>query len=225
MPFPWPTTLRARAVTAELRGFARSGGRSLLGTEQRVYADVGRWEFTLDQVQIRTPDQANAWRATVARLRGGEVVVLAVFNPNNPAPALRGYADFTVAANVALRGNVVSLSGHGAIPQAGQDFSIGDRLYRIVEVISSAQGSSIADWLTSGEPWSDAGVWADNETDGPSLTQVRVMPGMREAVSAGAVARFSGLTCLCILRDVGDGDLALDLGRFGQPGISFVESF
>ncbi|WP_156410532.1 hypothetical protein [Bosea sp. Root381] len=51
------------------------------------------------------------------------------------------------------------------------------------------------------------------------------MPPLRSAVSGGAIADFKNLRLRCVLQDLGDGDLSLDLGRFGNPSLTLVESF
>lgn len=222
--FAWDAALKPQSVSVELRGFARSGGRSLSGVEQTVFSDAGRWEVSFGAVPVHRPEQVRAWRATLARLRAGDVVVLKVPNLSNGRDAYGAAASVTLGANAALRATQLTLHSAALRLGIGQDFSFGDRLYRITQVVSETAADSIWQIIRSDLPWSSTAVWSADDTPVNAYV-VKVLPPLRAAVAAGTAARFKDLTLTCKLAEMASGDLSLDLLRFGSPSIAFVEDF
>jgi hypothetical protein len=102
-------------------------------------------------------------------------------------------------------------------------FSVGQRLYRINNILSTGASLSIVDIILSEEKeWSDSAAWVEDGSGG-ALYTVSVLPPLRASISAGASVEFNDLVCLCVLADVSDGELSLDLGMFATPTISFKE--
>lgn len=225
MTFPFPSVLKARSVMTELRGFSRSGGRSLSGIEQRVFSDAGRWEIRFDGVPIRRHEQVRAWHLSISRLRAGENVIVTVPTLSNGSLAAQAVA--VVGANAAARATQVTLHVRDMRALAGQDFSIGNRLYRIVDIVSQTPPDSIAKRIGTDDQWSDAATWIDDDAGAGTfeVAVVRILPPLRSAIAEGDPARFRDLTCTCVLSEMSEGDLALDLLRFGTPSITFIEDF
>ncbi|MGA0564178.1 hypothetical protein ACO2RV_17165 [Ancylobacter sp. VNQ12] len=213
MTIQWPEALKPRSMSHELRSFVLSGGRSIAGTEQRVFAGVGRWEITYE-VPVHTRAQALAWRALLARLRAGEDVSAKVFDMWR---AVGSSDSATVTAAASKGATVIAVDPAGATVEPGLHFSISGRLYRILDIQVDEGG----DW-EDGEGWSDAEAWPDEDFgDGISL---RILPPLRAAVAASQPVSFSDLRCLCVIGDMQGGDLDLDLGRFATPTITLVEA-
>ncbi|WP_341989752.1 hypothetical protein [Azorhizobium sp. AG788] len=220
----WPAVLKPRNCSPpELRNAARGGGQSFTGVEQRVFSDAGRWEITYE-VPVSTRAQQLAWRAMVARLRAGEDILLTIFDKFRPAGVPQGSWGAGVSSDAALRATTLHLVTANVKVEAGVHFSIGPRLYRVMDVVSQTAATSISDWFTTGAPWSDAGIWVDDAGSGLAAYEVKILPPLRAAAPSGTTANFRDLVCLCTLADMSSGDLSLDLGKFGTPSITFAEA-
>ena len=219
MAFPMSTQLRYVRCSPELRNFTASGGRTGTGREQRVYRDAGFWEFVYGEFRINDEASALAYRAMMGRLRQGEEIIARVTDYF----ICEGQGPVRVTSPAAARATTVQIQGVEAELRPGHHFSIGNRLYRVTDV--TAQSEEIVGLVTGtydGDTWDDADVWVDD----PSVSSsIKFLPPLRSAVAAGATVEFENLKCLCVLKDMSDGDLDLDLGRFGSPSFTLIESF
>lgn len=223
MTITWSELLRARSSDAHLRNFARSGGRSLSGREQRAFSDAGFWTIVKSGLVINTRERAAAYRAMIARLRQGEDILVPLCDLYTPLGSRLATASSVLAADAALRATGVSLIVSGLDLAAGHYFSIGDRLHLVTEIVSGPSEPPLINQLVSDSAWSDALPWADAVAGGSAYT-VRILPPLRAAAPAGTAASFSDLKLRCELQDLAAGDLDLDLGRFGTPSLTFIES-
>ncbi|WP_374307551.1 hypothetical protein [Methylocella sp.] len=85
----------------------------------------------------------------------------------------------------------------GRGPEAGQHFSLGRRLHRVVAVTPTGDG----------------------------LAEIVIRPWLREAQPLMARLDFDDPACLCRLEKDDGMSLDLDLWKFASPSVSFVEAF
>lgn len=220
MTFAMPD-FRARSVRATLRNFWVSGGATLSGREQRVYRDAGFWEITIDGLSVRSASDAWAYDAMISRLRTGEAMVVPLCRLYKPKFSF-GIAPYLTSA-VALRQATVNVTVAGETLVAGQKFSVADRLYQIAEVVSvTARPGGLARPAAGSSAWNDADVWRDEAHNDHA---VRILPPMRAAAAAETAVEFDDLRATVVLSSPENGDLALDLSRFGSASLTLVESF
>lgn len=200
-----------------------SGGTSLADEEDVIQTDGGgRWEITYGEMDVDGIRLQQLWDAWTAHLAGGAQSVLVPLLSLATAPrpiAGNGLADpsdfyadddwfptdvrfaaphvvAAVGADAALRATSVTIVvSQGTRVQPGMKFSIGRRAYK-VERVTARDG----------------------------LTAVcKIIPPLREAVTAGAAVNFDWPVVEC--RAALGQDLAADisLGMFGTTAIRFVE--
>lgn len=223
MTITWNPILRARAGEPVLRNLAASGGRSPTGREQRVLGDAGFWVIPMRGIVVNTRERAAAFRAMVARLRQGEDIILPICDLYTPRGARSSGAWITVAANAALRATQIGLTCTEVDIRPGHHFSVGDRLHLVTQVVSGPISPPFVNPVSTDTPLMDDEAWTDS-VSGSSDYVVKIAPPLRSAVTAGQTVSFRDLKVRCVLQDLGDGDLDLDLGRFAQPSLTFVES-
>lgn len=213
MTVTWPDSLKPRSwMPPTLSSFTKSGGRSSTGREQRVMSDAGFWRLSYT-VPIRTPQQIRDWNSMLDRLRSGEDIDVKVCGGEAPQGiALSSGATLTVAA--ARRATRLTLSTALTL-KAGHYFNRGSQLYRINRIVST---TGFYQALEAGLPTTDA------TAQDVATYEVDIMPPLRAALNNGAALRFDELVCRCVPTDMATGDLDLDLGRFADPSISFIEA-
>lgn len=208
----WPDVLVPQSIgRPDLRGAVTTGTRTNTGAEQRVYSGAGRWEFRYS-IPVHTRTKVLAASAMMDRLRSGESIVLKIYDMQR-AYGLDGETPAaTLSGSVAAGATSLTLTAVTGRIEPGVHFSIGQRLYRVNRI-------------TSGSSYTDETVWTDGEVlddDGPIT--VAFLPPMRAAASSGAPVSFDNLICLADLKDVTEGDIDLDLGKFGTLSLTFVEA-
>lgn len=223
MTITWNPVLRARAGEPVLRNLATTGGRSSTGREQRVIGDAGFWVVPMRSIVVNTRDKAAAYRSMVARLRQGEDILVPVCDLYTPRGARSSAAAVTMTADAALRSTQIGLTCVEVDIQAGHHFTIGDRLHLVTEIVSGPVSPPFLNAVATDTPFRDDEPWTDAVT-GSSAYVVKITPPLRAAATAGQSASFRDLRLRCVLQDLGDGDLDLDLGRFGTPSLTFIES-
>jgi hypothetical protein len=222
MTITWPVNLEARRWNPTPRNFALGGGSTLTGRERRVFSDAGFWVVSVEEIRVRTREEAHAYRAVLARLREGEDVLLPIREVYK-ARGARGETSATVAADADLRATTLSVTVDGIEVTAGAFFTIGERLYQVKEVTSGPDAPAFINQAATDSAWSDDVPWADAVSTSTNYT-ITITPPLRAAVTESDVVEFNDLNVRCVLRDVSDGDLSLDLGRFGAPSLTFIES-
>lgn len=223
MTITWPTALEARGWNAHPRNMMATGGRSPTGREQRVFSDAGFWEIVVSGIRVRNRKQAAAYRAMLARLRGGEDILVPVRDCYMPVGANSTGATGALSADADLRSTTIALTVSGVDVAAGHHMTIGDRLYLIERVVSGPGAPPALNIVATDSPWSDDAPWTD-AVSGSAAYTVKIAPPTRADLDAGEPARFRDMLVRCVLKDAADGDLDLDLGRFGSPTLTFIES-
>lgn len=223
MTVTWPSVLKARSWNAHLRNMVASGGRSPTGRDQRVYSDAGFWEISIAGIRIHNREEAVAYRALVARLRAGEDIIVPLCDLYQAVGSQSLDASASLSANAALRTTTLALTVSGVDVAAGHHMTIGDRLHLVTQVLSGPASPPLLNQLVSDSAWSDALPWADTVA-GSATYSIKILPPLRADLSAGEPVRFRDLLVRCVLKEPGDGDLDLDLGRFGAPSLTFIES-
>ncbi|WP_116654874.1 hypothetical protein [Pelagibacterium sediminicola] len=228
----WLPAIFPRAGLFFLENQSSSGGVSILGNEQVVVAPSSRWRAQFS-MPVVTETSVLAWRAFVAGMGGRAGTVLVpkweAYGPRDAngrrfeelATALYGDdALFKDGTNFDLSGFAqddtpvyASLSAPAALNatqiaveygpgidglRPGQYFSIGHRLYVVTQAWQEADGAP---------------------------TQIRFSPWLREDVEQGTPVIIDRPVCLMRFAQDATGELELDLGRWGQGQLEFVESF
>lgn len=219
----WPAGLKARIWDPQLRNLAASGGTSPTGRTQRVFGDAGFWEIKVSGIVVRDRATAAAFRALVARLRAGEDILLPVRDCYLPVGSRMRNAAASFVGPAALRTTQISLNVAGVAVEVGHHLTVGDRLHLVTEVVSGPSKPPFLNQLVSRSPWSRAVPWSSAVAGSASYT-LKILPPLRAAQAGGAAAKFRDLRLRCVLKDPNDGDLDLDLGRFGAPSLTFIES-
>lgn len=218
MTIAWDSSLRQARCNPELRNFVASGGRSGTGREQRVYRDAGFWEITYGEFRINDQASALAYRAMMARLRQGEEIVAKI--PDYFT--CQGQDPIRVVVSAPARATSIQIEGVDAELLPGHHFSTGNRLYRVTEITDQTEASiGVVTGTYNSDTWDDGDVWVDD----PSIvTTLKFIPPLRSAVAANALVKFDDLKCICVLKDMGDGDLDTDLNRVASPSFTLIES-
>jgi hypothetical protein len=224
MTISWDTTiLPFHSVMFSRRNLSRSGGLTISGTEQVVQSSSDFWEAEAT-IKIRSREQRLAFRAYQAQNWGrtGQWLI-PVCDPAYPVITIRGPdtfgsdfgADFgpdfstartpsvqivvTVATvtNAAAKGDRNITFTMNSPPLPGMYFSLGSRLYLIGSVT-------------------------------PSSTTLRTYtanfaPKLRAATSIGATMEFANPRCLMRLAQDNIGQMNLDMLRFADVSLNFVE--
>lgn len=222
MTITWPSILEARRWNANPRNFARSGGKTLTGRERRVFSDSGFWIVSVEEIRIHEREETQAYRALLARLRQGEDVLLPLREVYKPRGA-RAAASVTLTADAALRATVLGLTVTGIDVAAGSYLTIAGRLHLVTEIVSGPSDPPFVNQVATDAPWSDEIPWSDAVSNSAAMT-VAIIPPLRAAAVAGTLVAFDDLFVRCVLQDLAEGDLSLDLGRLGAPSLTFIET-
>lgn len=217
----WPATIVPRQAMFHPDTPSRSGGLSMTGSEQVTVSNAGRWRARIE-APIMEEESVLTLRAFLAQMQGRAGTVLVpkweLFGPRdvngkrfNHVEATNvdlnfdlsgfGQSEYThasLSASAALgatRISVTLLNGEG--PRPGQYFGIGQRLYLCQS------------------------VWQANVGD---PTTIQFWPRLRTAAELGERVILDRPVCLMRLSEDNSGELMLDLGRWGNATLDFVEA-
>ena len=187
--------------------------------------DAGYWEVPLTGIVVNDRARVATYRAMMARLRQGEDVVFKLCQLHLAQGAREGGLA-AYATNRPLRSSRIDLWLDGITLEPGYYFSLGgDRLHLITEVFRPGEGPFGGPWVPDDtSPWlAGQSPWTVDRPEGS--WSVKISPPLRSAVTAGAAVDFKDLSLRCQPRDLSDGDLQLDLGRFGKLELVHVQAF
>lgn len=213
MAIRWDTNaLPFHSVMFARKNLSRSGGLTFSGIEQVVQSSTDFWEAKVT-LKIRRRSQVLAYRSYHAQNwgRAGQWIIPACggFNEfgmeaswgSDWGSDFQPVSDTDVAAH-SVGGTAKlahSITFHmddiTLTPVAGVYFSIGDRLYLIGTLTASGGGSYTATFA----------------------------PGLRADAPAGTLITFSNARCTMRLAQDDVGQLDLDMLRFSDVSLSFVE--
>jgi hypothetical protein len=229
MTIAWDTTLLPfQSVMFSRRNLSRSGGLTISGTEQVVQSSSDFWESQVT-IKIRNKEQTLAYRAYQAQNwgRAGQWLIptcstapITVEVPPTPVTGGDFGPDFGpdfsrggtggstgVAAMLETHGVVNAMAVKGSLtlschfsvvgapaPLSGMYFSIGSRLYLIGTV-----------------------------SGGPINYAITFIPKLRADAIVGTVMEFSRPHCLMRLAQDNIGQMNLDMLRFADVSLNFVE--
>lgn len=189
----WPDTiLKPRNITAHYAARTTAGTVSASGFTQRVAVPAGAWVITYEGIVVATAEQRLWWRLLPAEADGGaNPILVPLIGEWQEAGVTAG----AVATDFDAGDTTIIITRVGAAILAGYHFSIGERLYRVIEQTSVA---------------------GNNYT-------VKIRPPLREDVTAAAVVEFEKPVCRCRLASDDEMKLAFDPARMGVGAVSFVE--
>lgn len=219
--YMWPcAVLRARDVAFNLNERTLGTAPSVSGYAQVVSGGPPIWTATFGNIDIRTQAQRLAFKALGTVLQGRlNIIRVPMCRGDQPTPA--GYVveditydddayfdDDTPFIQPVISAEVLVAASAGAVSvnmqaatigdvQAGQHFSIDERLYRIIGVSDNGSGNF------------DLSIW----------------PPLRKDVAAGEWMEFDDPTCRMRLATDQEMNLDLQMRRFGSPTVRFVEDF
>lgn len=221
MTIMWPVhVLRPYSVAFDIASRSLAAPSSVSGKTQVVSSDAGIWKVTFGGIIVRTRNEVNVFRAISNLLEGRLNAILVPFcrgyQPIN-ADAVDAYDgvphgddmpfddsseyvgganQVTLTAPISARAVSANLAiDYGGTIEAGQHFSLGERLYRVRTVVYT----------------------------GTNTATVTFRPPAREAAIAGATVDFD--TAACRMRLATDSEMDLDLmgRRTANPTVNFIE--
>jgi hypothetical protein len=222
MAIAWPRSdLPYRSAMFARRFLSRSGGQTITGVEQVVSSSSEYWIATIG-FRIRNSAQILAYRALQAQQWGRAAQWIIPACPRIGVPAAPPAYDVswsddwaddfstgpaptiippgegalvTALAAVGARSVTFKFADPAFTPQAGMFFSIGDRLYSIGTVTLV----------------------------GTRTYTVTFAPSLRAAAPIDSVVEFTSPRCLMRLVEDNAGQLDLDMLRFSDQTLNFVE--
>jgi hypothetical protein len=219
MAIAWDTAiLPFHSVMFSRKNLSRSGGLTISGTEQVVQSSSDFWEAEAT-IKIRSKEQRLAFRAYQAQNwgRAGQWLIPVCdpaypvitnvleasfgpdFGPDFSSPLTPTVETFVTVArvtNAAAKGDQVITFTMNAPPLPGMYFSLGSRLY----LIGSVTPSNTVRTYTA-----------------------NFAPKLRAATSIGATMEFANPRCLMRLAQDNIGQMNLDMLRFADVSLNFVE--
>ncbi|MEM7301922.1 MAG: hypothetical protein AAF468_12620 [Pseudomonadota bacterium] len=218
----WPAgVLPPRAPRYSIRYQTRRGPQSFEGVSQVVASNAAFWVVTFATIPIATAEQVKAWRAMSMGCAGRRnPILLPVISAIAPLPVGAtpvvpvphsdgtyfsdgsGYVgtnnDVVLAGAIVVGATTARVTqSFGGLLEPGQDFSIGERLYRINTVAAV--------------------------TDSATDYDISFMPPAREAALAGVRMEFDKPVIKARLKTDNAMDDPFDLLRFATPTVEFVE--
>jgi hypothetical protein len=213
--------LRPQNVAWNISPRTLAAPTSVSGLTQVVATDAGIWKATFDSIIVRSRDAVLMFRAIAVLAEGrlGPILVprCAAYQPRPaggddlldqvPHGDDAFFSDDTgyvgransihAAAPAAARAVSINVTiVYGGLLEPGQDFSIGERMYRIRTVTYT----------------------------GANAATLTFRPPLREAVTTGSTLEFDEPVCLMRLQTDDEMDLDLALHRFGSPTVQFIEA-
>lgn len=161
----------------------------------------------------------------MARLRQGEEVIFPLCQIYLADGARNAASSATIAGSHPLRSSKLAIFSDGIALEPGYYFSLGgERLHLITDVTPPGEDPVGGPWVDDGtSPWaSSQSPWAPGRPAGSWL--VSIVPPIRATVVDGSIVDFKNLRLRCVPQEISDGDLQLDLGRFGSPNLTLIES-
>ncbi len=219
----WPPQLKARIWDPHLRNLANGGAVSPTGRQQRVFGDAGFWEIKISGIVVSNAAEAMAYRALIARLRTGEDILLPVRDLYGPVGGRQPASAAALSGAAELRATEIGLTVSGSMSSPGASHGRRQAAPRHPHHRRSGgeHRSSILSRRT--RPGRIARPWSDAVTASAGYT-VAILPPLRADLAEGEPVRFRDLLVRCVAKDLSEGDLDLDLGRFGRPNLTFIES-
>lgn len=188
----WPDTiLKPAKITRHLQARTTAGTVSASGFTQRVAVPASAWVITYEGIVVATATQLLWWDLLPAESDGGANPILV---PLIGEWQVAGVTAGTIAAASAGATTVV-ITRVGAGVLAGYHFSVGERLYRVIEQTSVASNDYT----------------------------VKIRPPLREAVTGGAAVQFEKPVCRCRLASDDEMMAAIDPARLLIGNVKFLE--
>lgn len=223
MTILWPSqVLKPQHVGFDIVPRSLAGPTSVSGVTQVVASDAGIWRAVLSSILVRGREAIITYRAIATILEGRLTPILiprcrawqpvpdgavdaglydevphsddALFSDDS------GYQstviDVTLASGIAAYTTSASITiGYADTLMPGQDFSIGERMYRLKSVVYASATSAA----------------------------ITFRPQLREAAAAGARLEFDNPVCRMRLATDNEMALTLDLRRSAKPTVAFIE--
>lgn len=218
----WPAVLRCRSRRPYLTGQSISGGRSIAGTSQAIASSAGYWRIDLAGVVIVDRRTLLAWRRIEGALEGrANTIDVAVCDVSRPY----GISASDVPHDDDMLFDDDTPYTHD--PQARLDAAASLRattltIEKLVDTL----------WFEGGETFSleHAAAWGNRlyrvkavTAQDETTATVQITPPLRAAIARHATVELATPRCRMRLADDEGMAAEIDLGRFAQPSVSFVE--
>jgi hypothetical protein len=223
----WPAGIFPRAGMFHPDSASRSGGLSLSGSEQVVPANP-RWRASFSGPVV-TEEAVLSWRAFVGQMNGRAGTVLVPrWEEYGPVDVNGRRLSYVAAAGYhngrSTGGLNFDLSGFGQEEQTHASLADAAALNatRISVALDDVEGPRPGQYFGIGDRLHLAThVWQEAE-GGP--TQIQFTPWLRAAAPAGARVILDCPVCLMRFAQDQTGELELDMGRWGNGTLDFVEA-
>lgn len=198
----WPyTDLKPRHIGIYPCAATLGGGVALTGKEPAIESGAGFWKIFYGSVRLRDLAARLKWREFEAILEGrGKMIVIPIYDGKRapwPGGVAGGPIDIEADAAAAAGDTSIDLLVNSAAnPEVGMHFSAGYWLYRLKTVTDMGGG----------------------------VFRCAIWPKLRAAIASGDALEFARPVLRARLET--DDAMALDLNllRFGDPDVSFVEA-
>lgn len=231
-PLAFPTTLTVvKASRPRLSNPSRGGGPGLDGTEQLVVAPGGgRWTWSVT-IQVRTRDDVLDLDAFILGMAGrAGTAIVPIFDgqraPWNVDPLTGG---FITPAKAAYDRAIDPAYDTNPDTTGALAFTLGAvaEMNATTLTVARATGGVIRPgmFLSIGAEMHVVTALDTPDAGGPATLSVSILPWLRDDHPAGTAVEFASPVCLARLASDDTGKLDLDLLRFGQVTLDFVEAF
>lgn len=231
-PLAFPSTLTVVKVSRpRLSNPSRGGGPGLDGTEQLVVAPGGgRWTWSVT-IQVRTRDDVLDLDAFVLGMAGrAGTALVPIFDgqraPWNVDPLTGG---LITPAKAAASAAVDPAFNANPDTTGALTFTLGDPapMNATTLIVARATGGIVRPGMFFSLSSEMHVVTALDTPDvgGPATLSVSIRPWLRADYASGTPLEFARPVCLARFASDDTGRMDLDLLRFGQVTLEFVEAF
>lgn len=213
----WPGQFTPTILSIQVENQSRSGGPSLLGSEQVVSSGSGRLTARASIV-VKNSADVRAWRAFVSRRRGkAEPLLFPMFDCGRGG----GGTLVTYFDDDGLRTEFTD--GFAFIEETVVIMLAADAPLRATE-ITVTSADKLAEGVFIGLGGERAHIVEAVEGTAPTWA-LSISPPLRQAYSAGTAVNQQIVHCLMRLQSDLTGEMELDLLRLSRPNVDLVEVF
>jgi hypothetical protein len=225
--FYWPAILVPQTISPpEIVSFSVSGGRTLTGTEQRVFIDTGFIVMGYNGIVLDSRAKAKAYDVALARMRRNDTYKLPIFDRYGTPGSDNDGASAQLKVKADLGATSVSISSTGILIEEGSWFNVGSRdfLHQVIEITNAPASIPAITPISGGGAWDDSAPWLDN-TGIPGDYTVNILPPLRDDFGKATEVRFKDIVLRGRMADIRSGSREDEAPGWSTPSLSFQEDF
>lgn len=221
----WPAAVFPARAMFHPDTQSRSGGQSMTGSEQITVSNAGRWRATLT-MPVLTNESILSWRAFISMMEGRAGTCLVPKWDNYGVRNVNG-REFNEAPIAAYGNDTLNfdLSGFGQsddVVHSQLQVPVAAGATRLRLIINDGDGPRPGQYIGIGQRlYMVQAAWQETET-GP--LHVQIWPRLRASAVMAEPVILDRPVCLMRFANDQTGELELDMGRWGSPGIELVEA-